>query len=95
MDTLAALGESPLFGIADAKKAAFALSKTEFFCEADARSAADPFFSVHPLVQGNVLVEERRSMKGGRGHPAPEAEMEIRYRAKMGSALAPDAVETL
>ena len=81
--------------LTDAKKDASALSKTEFFCEADARSAADSFFSEHPLVQGSVLVEEIRRKKGGRGRPASGAEMEIRYRAKIDPALAPDAVEIL
>lgn len=44
----------------DAKKAASRLAKAKFFCEANARSAAESFFSGHPLTQGPVTVRESR-----------------------------------
>jgi len=82
--------------LAEAKKAAVKLGKTEFFCEADARKAAEEFFATHPLAEGEMTLQESRTRRcGKRGRPTTEEEMEVRYSPHIIPALRGDAVERL
>ncbi len=82
--------------LSEAEKAAAKLGKTGFFCEEDARKAAEEFFADHPLVEGEVLLQQSRTRRSGkRGRPAAGEEMEIRYFPHITPALRQDAIERL
>ena len=82
--------------LTDAQKDFSKLSRIEFFCEADARSALSRYFEDHPLVWGDPLIEERRRKKrSGKGRPVSGEEMETWYSVQGDLALRPDAVEKL
>lgn len=82
--------------LADARKNFAKLSRIEYFCDADARSALDRFFAEHPLVWGEPPVEEERRKKRPRkGRPSSEEEMEVWYRLQGDLSLRQDAVKRL